>query len=159
MTLLLLFPEPGSTGRVLLLLKLAAAASGLAGIMLAPWELSRIEARTERRREGVVLALLIPPASPLGLAEVRRGGASWSVSGATPLGTCCLLPPAAATCGRCPLAAAATAGLLGLAPGGWLYTALSKFMYFDCLSALDEPGPASPWNCVTAAGAPSAAWA
>lgn len=133
--LLLLGPAPDSTGRtyplLLLLLLLAAAASGLAGIMLAPCELSRIEDRAERRRMGVVLLLALLPAGPFGLALLRRGGAtggSGGASGAKPPGSCCLLP-------------AATAGLRGFALGGWLYTALRRLMYLDCLSALGAVSP------------------
>lgn len=151
-----LLPVPGldSTGRTVLptLLTLAAAASGLAGIMLAPWELSRMEARTDRRREGVVFELLLKlVVGPFGLAEVRKGGAagaSGAVKGAKALGTCCLLPGEAAAageaaCGRCtPVAAAA--GLFGFEPACG-YAVLSRLMYLDCLSAPEPPGMASPW--------------
>jgi hypothetical protein len=148
--LLLLGPAPDSTGRayplLLLLLTAAAAASGLAGIMLAPCELSRIEDRAERRRMGVVVLLAPLPVGPFGLALLRRGGAaggSGGANGAQPPGSCCLPP-----------AATAAAGLRGLAPAGWLYTALRRLMYFDCLSALGAVSPSAWWL-----GAASAVWA
>jgi len=74
---------PGAAVPALLLLLLlevvvaamAATDSGLAGMRLAPCELSRMDVLMERRSTGVVLLLLVrPPVRPCGLEEVRSGG-------------------------------------------------------------------------------------